>query len=271
MSVMAPEGVDEGAFANLKASAVLRNQLASAQREQTLAELMQKVGIAGLTKKAEVLGENAAYQEMGDAEEIPGSPAYKARQDDIKFAQDQVGIERQLSNDFMTRAAEFKYKEQGLKALAKAYLDPAGTSDFEIIRRGAQAVEPGLAVRADDEASLQGAASVLGMSYEAIKAAIAGKSKLTPDVRAGIMRIAKRSYESSLDDYNTIRNTFVQRARAAKLDESLVVPYGMGRPFEELYPDLDISGTSAVAPPEVPPGMKLQRNKVTGETRLVPQ
>lgn len=200
---------------------------------------------AGLKKRVETIQEieakNQAYGLSSDKN--PDSPQYKIQQDQFKADQDQAGLERQLANDFSTKAADFKYKEQGLKALTEAYLDPEGTSDFEIIRRGAQAVEPGLAVRLDDEASLKGAASILGMTTEVIKSAITGESKLSPQVRAGIMRIAKRSYNASLDDYNTIRDSYLKRAEKAKLDPSLVVPFQAGKSFDELYPNLNIGAT----------------------------
>jgi len=201
---------------------------------------------AGLKKKIETIqeieGKNQAYGLKGL--ENPDSPEYKIKQDQFKADHDQAGLERQLANDFSSRAADFKYKEQGLKALTEAYLDPAGTSDYELIRRGAQAVEPGLAVRLDDEASLKGAASIFGMTSESIKAAITGESKLSPDVRAGIMRIAKRSYNASLDDYNTIRDSYIKRAEKSKLDPTLVVPFQAGKSFEQLYPNLNIGGSA---------------------------
>lgn len=201
----------------------------------------------------EIVGMNAdGTAIMSDVAPLVAPPAVSANPNSpqYKTAQDKIAIERTLSNDFNARASDFKYKEQGLKALTQAYLDPSGTSDFEIIRRGAQMVEPGLAVRSDDQESLRGAASALGMSYQAVQNAISGDSKLTPEVRAGIMRIGKRGYEASLGDYNTTRDTFIKRASNAGLDPKIVVPYDVGRSFDELYPNLriDIGGTKATAP-----------------------
>jgi hypothetical protein len=202
--------------------------------------MMQKVGIAGLTKKAEIMGEQEAYDKLGVGGVNPNSPAYKAEQDRIKQKNELVGTERNLANDFQKYASDYKYKEEGLKALTQAYLDNSGTSDFELIRRGAQMVEPGLAVRADDQQSLIGAASALGMTEQAIKAIVSGETKLDPKVRSGIMRIAQRAYDSSLDRYNTVRDNFLTRAEQAGVNKRNVVPFDPGKPFKDLYPDLDI-------------------------------
>ena len=56
-NVAAPEGVDSDAYAMLKGTAILKNEANKVNQANALAEMMQKVGIAGLTKKAEVMGE----------------------------------------------------------------------------------------------------------------------------------------------------------------------------------------------------------------------
>lgn len=248
MSVTTPEGVDSSAFNLLRGSAYL-NKLQEEKEEKALG----KTGLADLLKT--VLGEGVksgtisgadAVKAMTtkdfskldsalDADKNPNSPAYKAKQD-------LFDDERSLANDFIKDSVvkDFKYKEQGLKALEQAYKDKSGTSDFELLRRTAQMVEPGLAVRADDQASLQGAASLFGMTESAIKAIASGQSKLEDGVRSGMMRIAKRAYNSTLNDYNTIRDSYLKRATESNLNIENVVPYGAGQAFESLFPDLNI-------------------------------
>jgi hypothetical protein len=109
----------------------------------------------------------------------------------------------------------------------------------------------------------------LGVGIQTIKNAASGETKLTPEVRAGMMRIAKRAYDSSLQDYNTLRLNFVDRSRSGGLNADAVVPYGEAVPFEKLYPDLNIGGKPQINP-DIPAGMQLLRNKKTGETKLVP-
>jgi hypothetical protein len=245
-----PEGVDPGAFNVLKGSAILKksqnDELSTLQKKKDIADLLKSVVGEGVKNGTIGTGDAVEAVATGNYSKVLGAgvdPLNNPNSPQYKTSQDKIATERSLANDFNARAKDFKYKEQTLKALTEAYKDTGGTSDFEIIRRGAQMVEPNLAVRADDEASLQGAASALGMSFQAVKNAISGDTKLDPNVRAGIMRIAKRGYESSLEDYNTTRNSFLDRARDANVNKLAVVPYGEGKPFQSLYPDLNIGAT----------------------------
>jgi hypothetical protein len=52
------------------------------------------------------------------------------------------------------------------------------------------------------------------------------------------VRIGKRAYNSTLGDYNTIRESYLNRAGQAGLDTSAVVPYSEGLPFDKLFPEL---------------------------------
>ena len=235
-NVVFPEGVDADAAAVLRGTAILKRDAFDQNQNLAIRDLLQKVQVAGLSKKAEILGENEAFETMGagGATENPNSPGYKINQD-------RLSSERSLANDFLTQTQRFKLKEEGLSALTEAYKDMSGTSDYELIRRAAQSVEPGLAVRADDIQSLEGAASALGMTTQAVKNALMGTTKLTPEVRAGIMRTAKRSYDASLGDFNTLRDSFLSRSQQGNLNSANVVPWGAAKSFDELYPNTDIS------------------------------
>lgn len=252
-SVAVPEGVDADAFNVLKGKAALGDMMASVlgkqQKEVAKNKVLGELEAYGY-KAPETITEGGTGGAQGPKiEEIPGTPQFEAAQ---KRTKESFDNERTLNNDFTKdkTVQDFKYKEQGLKALSEAYKDISGTSDFELIRRGAQMVEPGLAVRADDQQSIIGAASALGMSVAAVKAAIEGNTKLDPKVRSGIMRIAQRAYNSTLDDYNTVRNNYVTRAADNMLNPAKVVPYGEGKAFEDLYPELSkqIGGSLATKP-----------------------
>lgn len=127
----------------------------------------------------------------------------------------------------------------GLKAAVEAYKDPAGTSDYELIRRGAQAVEPGLAVRRDDEASLQGAGSLFGLSLAQMQALANGDSKLAPGVRRGIMRIIKRGYEANRETFNSTRNKYIEASKAYGYDPGRTIVFDEAAPIDQLYPDFE--------------------------------
>lgn len=237
-TAMAPEGVNQAGFEAVRQNAMARRNTAQAEQIAKLASDLWGVEVAGATagkqKAATIAAENAAYGFGADGTTLnPNSPQYK-------MMQDTFDNERTLGNDFIKDSADFKYKEQGLKALVEAFQDKSGTSDYELIRRAAQMVEPGLAVRRDDEESLMRAASLLDTSLQSIRSAANGETKLGDDVRKGMMRIAKRSYDSALGDYNTIRQNYIDRAASARLNTKAVVPFEQGSSFLELYPDLNI-------------------------------
>lgn len=190
--------------------------------------------------------EKRAYENEIKAKTDPRLMALQSTDD----AQKLFDTEDKFTTNFTKHpvVTDYKYKENTLKALTQAYKDKEGTSDFEMLRRVTQMVEPGLAVRQDDQESLQNAASALGVSSAFVDSIVNGNSKNDPKVRAGMMRIAQRAYDSSLDNYNTLRTNAIDRATKGGLDASLVVPYGPAEPFAKLYPDLNISGAATVKP-----------------------
>ncbi len=167
----------------------------------------------------------------------------------------------------------FKLADIGFKSMQKAYDDPAGTSDIELGRAAIQAIEPGLAYRTDDEQAVRASPSLPEELKAQLLGAINGTTRLSPSVRKGLMRIAARRYNEHASNFNIARNFYTKRAEADNLDPLGITPYGAAT----LRPDLERLGIKADGTLEaddagqVPPGMKLQRNQRTGETRLVPQ
>lgn len=138
---------------------------------------------------------------------------------------EELAARRQVTQDFEKLAKEYRESESGFRAMVKAWHDKGGTSDYELIRRAAQAVEPGLAVRKDDQDSIQQAASLLGETEQTIKAAMTGTTKLTDDVRDGIMRIAQRAVSERAVEYNMARDITKRKAADMNIDPNKVVYY----------------------------------------------
>jgi len=119
---------------------------------------------------------------------------------------------------------DFKTISTGYRALVEAMKDPAGTSDFEIIRRAAQAVEPGLAVRKDDQDSIEAAPSLFGSYAATVRGALSGESRLTDDVRRGLMRIAERSFNANAESFNKTRDFYRGRLSDRGIDPEVLSP-----------------------------------------------
>ena len=264
MSVIAPEGVDEGAFANLKANAVIRNQLATAQKEKTLAEMMQAVGIAGLTKKAEVLGENEAYNALGQGGVNPNSPAYKVAQDEKKS---QLDIDSKITdarNYLKTVGAPYITARENLDLLTKNFKESNPATDLIYAIAANKILDPAAIVRENDIENIQGIVPYLEKSIKGFKQYITPTGTISPEGKAVILRTIAPKLEAMGQNYKGLLDTETTRLRTLGADPTLLAatPY---QPF-----DLNsLIGVPAAS--DVPAGMKLQRNRVTGETRLVPQ
>jgi hypothetical protein len=70
LAVQFPEGIDSSAAETLRANAVIRNQEAKAVEDANLQSALQKVGLAGLMKKSEILGEQSALSEIAAARPV---------------------------------------------------------------------------------------------------------------------------------------------------------------------------------------------------------
>lgn len=115
-----------------------------------------------------------------------------------------------LRKDFEAKPEirEFVMADTGFKAMMKAFEDPAGTSDVELTRRAIQAIEPGLAVRTDDQNAIAQSPSLPQEWKAQMTGALAGTSKLAPEVREGLMRIAGRSYNEKAIQFNKAKNFY---------------------------------------------------------------
>lgn len=153
---------------------------------------------------------------------------------------------------------DFKTVSTGYRALIEAMKDPAGTSDFEIIRRAAQAVEPGLAVRKDDQDSIEAAPSLFGSYSAQVRGALQGKSRLSDDVRAGLMRIAERSYNTNAQAFNKTRAFYRTQLSNRGLDPQILSPLEeappvgipQDQPLPESVPTLGMGTPPAKLPGE---------------------
>lgn len=216
-----------------------RGLFGSADRQKKLFQAAQQIEQRDFTR--DILGKRLGAQ----ATELGKLDAYGAEGGASSFmnpaTQKQFDMEIKLSTDFEKIAKDYRYQEQGFRSMVEAFKDKAGTSDFELIRRGSQAVEPGLAVRRDDEESLRGAASLFGLTLAKMKSIANGETQLDDNVRQGIMRIAARSLNSAGEEYTIARKAAVDRAKAYNLNPERVVVYPEARKALELAEGLDPS------------------------------
>lgn len=248
MSVAVPEGVsDQAAFARLKASAVLRNQLASEQRNQALAEMLQKVGIAGLTKKAEVLGENEAYNAMGQgAARNPKSPAYQVEQDEIANAQK---LDERITNarDFLKNSEEGRGLSSLKPALAQivASLDRNDkTADLAVFTGLAKALDPVGAISDQTIKTAQDAIPYIERTFGSAKGMFTGDGTLTREAKLRILQVVADKANGIGSEYGKAVESERRRLRVLGADPSLLTTLD--------YTPFNISTVAGAAPPADP-------------------
>lgn len=167
----------------------------------------------------------------------------------------------------------FVMADTGFKSMQRAIQDPTGTSDIELTRAAIQAIEPGLAVRMDDQQAIA-ASPALAASWKAqMLGAITGQSRLTDDVRQGLMRIAARRYNEQGAKFAALRDFFQTQAEKAGLDKTGVTYLGEFAPVDDKM-GLDQSAAQSPNPPQISgrfsavdiaPGVKIVTDPATGQ------
>jgi len=219
-------------------------------KERALAELEKLFG----ARDAKDVGGEAALP-RGEAEPIgveqPGLLTSVGKE---KFARREKALDREekMFKEFKADAEPYLYQLEGLRAMREAFADKSGTSDFELIRRAAQAVEPGLAVRRDDSESLERAASVLGQVGAQAKGALFGETRLTEDVRRGLLRIGQRKFDQTSKRYDKVRSAYKRKAERIGLPVEDIIIYDPAVTAAEVLEGLDVSAQPAAPVADVP-------------------
>lgn len=133
-------------------------------------------------------------KELADAAAKRDMEAPDRKEDDL------VNLRTKFESDPEVRL--FQSVDIGFRAMQKAYEDTTGTSDVELTRRAIQAIEPGLAVRTDDQTAIANSSSIPEAWKAYMQGAISNKTKLPDGVREGLMRIAERSYNEHAQVFN---------------------------------------------------------------------
>jgi hypothetical protein len=212
MSVVAPEGVDASPFAALKGTAILRNT--QAQEQEALAQKKFNSDLLArlLGKKADVIGEAQAYQEMGQGGVNPKAPGYQVDQDKMKNLDD-------LTKQFEAKdeVKEFSKVLSAATAISGALKDKGKVADQELVRYSIQMIEPGMAVREGEQAAVANSQSIPDAWKSQLDSALKGGSALGDDVREGIKRLATRAYESKKPLYEKAVNYYQGKAEGRGL------------------------------------------------------
>lgn len=179
-----------------------------------------------------------------------------------KEFKDQFEGENKLRDEFKADPINKAYEISaiGFKSLANAFKDPSSTSDLELIRGAIQAIEPGMAVREGEQAAVQNSGSIPETLKAAALKAWRGESSLSPEQRAGIMRIAARRYSEYANAFDTNRQKYTSLAQNYKFKPENIVLGDAPIAVEKIFPEYSVPGSQPM--PQAQPTQQMTPQKM---------
>lgn len=254
-----PEGISDRLY-NRAVQAADRYRYDQALiNDQAERQITRDVDKAGRIEEAKVQGQLRGYGAEGGEASIL-SPISKekraiaqeereARRFDIDQAKEERAIiddaytkESKDAKDFFDRTKKYRLQSEGFESLIEAFKDKHAVSDYELVRRGAQSIEPGLAVRRDDQEGIENSTSTWGAFGAKVRKQLRSESGLSDDTREAILRMAARSISKASPAYDSVRNQFLARAKEYNLDPDRIVVFGPAKTPEEYFPGFNFGG-----------------------------
>jgi hypothetical protein len=117
------------------------------------------------------------------------------------------------------------------RVVTKAVKDPSAVATQELVRRAVQLIEPGMAVREGEQAAIMNSQSIPDQFKGQLQKALTGEGGLQEDVRAGILRIAQRAYESQAERYKSTKDFYEGIAKERNLPVKEISYLGESQPW----------------------------------------
>lgn len=259
LGVEAPEGVNPRAFQDLKLSTMAR-QTALAS------DLFTKQKIAEVTAGAEIEGRADAFKKLGI--DNPDDPFIKQKYEDLKAAsearnaaekakQSKIGeiqgakigygnlgtadpedpVEKkaaELNTKFnaLQEVKDFKYIQRLSTQLSETLKNPTSVDDPALSKMAVQIIEPGLSSTSGETAALGASSSIPSGWKGFIEKSMAGQTSLPPEVRVGLLRLAKNAYGAYGKVYQQSFDSYKKEGQRFKIEPSRISPIGDAPSFD---------------------------------------
>lgn len=271
LGVAAPEGVDSSAFNTLRGSAYLKK----VAQENELSSILKKyTGMA----KGEMLGKAQAFKELGI--ENPDDPSVKQKYEELKAAAEAANAGKKamatkigeiagsqvaygntgqedpespiakkvadMQNKFnaLDEVKNFKYVQRLSTQLFETLKDPTAVDDPALAKMAVQLIEPGLSTTSGETAALAQSTSIPESWKSFVGKSLKGASGLPPEVRTGLLKLAKNSYGAYGKIYQQSFDQAKQEAARYGIEPSRISPIGDAPSFESFL------GTKQLTPKE---------------------
>lgn len=140
---------------------------------------------------------------------------------------------------------KFSYVSTAAETVAKAAQDPSAVAVSELTKRAVQLIEPGLAALQGETDAIKNSSSIPEAWKSQLNQALTGQGGLGPDVREGIIRLAKRSYEAQATKYEQARSFYQNELNSRNIPRDISW-LGASKPFEYY---LQNAGGNTTPPP----------------------
>lgn len=288
MTVTAPEGVDEDAFAALRMSA-MKNKLMEDVRQESEARQFKKGLFADMFTKRPDLAVKMMPDIATDLD-VANIPLQRSTSPEYEAALSEAGGDETLARDIYKRRnpefntfsdaekasaadslrkelntnkelADFGEVKNRVQVLQQAVKDPTSVADLDFVYSVAKVLDPASVVRESEGQMVIDSQSLPASLLGRLNKAAQGGSALD---RKALYDLVERHYSSRRGTVEKILDRYTDIAGRRGLSTEDILPF--------TKESLEVAPISIEGPNKsIPPGMKLQRNKRTGETRLVPQ
>ncbi len=224
-----PEGMDAEAFSKLQSGAVLQglaSKSAAAARQKAMGE---ELFLKLFGKKAEVMGENAAYNEMGQGGTNPNSPAFKnAAANDARITD---------ARDFLRlEGASYKDARGNMDSMMKNFDVSSPATDLAYAIAANKIWDPGAIVRDSDVQNIQAIVPLLEKNIKGFKNYITPEGTISKAGKLALMQAVSPKLEALGNNYKSVYDIEHDRIKKLSGDPSMIAamqyqPFDLS-PFE---------------------------------------
>lgn len=184
---------------------------------------------------------------------------------DLEAPDKVLSKEEDLRRQFQAQKpiVDFTEMSKNMATIQQAAKDMSAVGDLDLGYSIARILDPNSVIRETEVGAVVDSQSMPAATIGRIERLINGDASIGVEGRRNLVNMAIRRYQvqkgladSTTQHYNSLaQQAGIEPGNVTFLPQVALEPFNSGEPQE----------------PAVPPGMKLQRNKITGETRIVPQ
>ena len=229
-------------------------RLAGASRYMAINQMQQQLEDEKLRRqegiKAEIESKRKAAEDLGvsiseyDTMRAAGTAAAQEAGTSSEFLGTKAEGELKSIQDNLTKSDAYKnyqYSKGVVQRLAQGVMKTDAVSDVEFAKGAIQAIEPALAVNEGEVRAIMGSPSIPEQFKALMANAAEGKGKLSPQIRAQILGIARNAYNSYANQYQQVINfaenealTRTRRADRADVIRQRISPLGPAQTYEDV-------------------------------------